>query len=182
MNASAERSKRRRNYVINRRMQFNLVASLLSAILIASLAVTLVASMWLWARSSLGENKYNEYITIERRVPNPEQTGGYKTLSITGVRRWHIILPVLVLNNLAIMLTMTVVGILHTHRIAGPAYKMGRVISAYLDGEPREKIVLREKDQLGALATSINRLLLRIEAEEQQKNVHDNPSQEKNGN
>jgi methyl-accepting chemotaxis protein len=72
------------------------------------------------------------------------------------------VLPFLLLNDLCIMVVMIVVGIVATHRIAGPVYRMQQDISRALAGEEGVVVKLRRRDAFGGLATQVNELLERL--------------------
>lgn len=45
------------------------------------------------------------------------------------------------------------------HKIAGPLYRMGRVLDGFLSGDPVKPVVFREGDQASLLATAFNGFL-----------------------
>lgn len=56
-----------------------------------------------------------------------------------------------------------ILGILFTHRIAGPLYRIRRDMEAVLEGEEVTPITLRKKDELKEFATDFTRVLDLIE-------------------
>ena len=51
------------------------------------------------------------------------------------------------------------VGIMASHRIAGPVFRMKRYLDSVADGNYSERLTLRKKDELKDLADAINRLV-----------------------
>jgi methyl-accepting chemotaxis protein len=74
-----------------------------------------------------------------------------------------VILPPLLLNDLAIMLLFIVVGILATHRIAGPVYRIEVDIERVLAGEKGVRVRTRKRDAFPDLAERVNELIERID-------------------
>ena len=57
------------------------------------------------------------------------------------------------------------VGLLESHRTAGAAYAIRRVVDGLRDGQPQVRVRLRRRDHLQDLARSINQLAETIESE-----------------
>ena len=76
---------------------------------------------------------------------------------VTGV------LPYLLLNDLCIMVLVIVVGILATHRIAGPVYRIEQDIRRVLAGEKGVVVRFRGGDAFPGLAERVNELIERVE-------------------
>jgi methyl-accepting chemotaxis protein len=74
-----------------------------------------------------------------------------------------VILPPLLLNDLAIMLLFIVLGILATHRIAGPVYRIEIDIERVLAGEKGVRVHTRKRDAFPDLAERVNELIERID-------------------
>ncbi|GAH88998.1 unnamed protein product, partial [marine sediment metagenome] len=75
------------------------------------------------------------------------------------INRFELLLPSILINNLVIMVLIAVIGIFYSHRIAGPAYRIGQEIQRVLNGETGVNIRLRKKDKLKELAASVNALI-----------------------
>lgn len=127
----------RRTKVVDGRMQYRIIAVLLATIvgglLLFGIVVGLIA---LWARGT-GQGPLG-----------PE------------LRR---ILPALLVNDLLIMILLIIVGIVMTHRIAGPAFRMEADIDRALAGERGVRVRLRRGDAHADLAEKVNQLLERID-------------------
>jgi methyl-accepting chemotaxis protein len=76
-----------------------------------------------------------------------------------------VILPPLLLNDLAIMVVAIVIGIFMSHRIAGPVYRIAEDIDRVLSGERGVRVRLRRRDALEELADKVNQLLEHIDDE-----------------
>ena len=75
-----------------------------------------------------------------------------------------VILPPLLLNDLVIMLLFIVLGILATHRIAGPVYRIEIDIERVLAGEKGVRVHTRKRDAFPDLAERVNELIERIDS------------------
>jgi methyl-accepting chemotaxis protein len=73
------------------------------------------------------------------------------------------ILPALLINDLAIMALMIVVGIFTTHRVAGPIYRIESDIDRVIAGEKGVRVRLRRHDSFPDLAVKVNQLIERID-------------------
>jgi methyl-accepting chemotaxis protein len=74
-----------------------------------------------------------------------------------------VILPVLLFNDLAIMVVAIIAGIFMTNRIAGPVYRMEEDIDRALSGERMVRVHLRKRDAFPGLAQKVNELIERID-------------------
>ncbi len=84
-------------------------------------------------------------------------------LTIRNVR--EMLLPTLIAIDVAVFLASVVAMIFFTHRIAGPAYRLGKTLRALADGEQPPPVRLRKGDYLTELAEETNRLLQAWEAQ-----------------
>lgn len=125
---------KRRNYVVNRRLQFGIIAVFLTAVLVASIAALLVMML---AAGASGEMEAEQFIDT-------------------------FLVPVL-LNDLAIMAAVVLVGISFSNRIAGPLFQMQTVLREVSAGASGRRVRLRPKDFAQGLAEDINTLLDRME-------------------
>ncbi|MGB2705394.1 MAG: HAMP domain-containing protein [Candidatus Omnitrophota bacterium] len=74
--------------------------------------------------------------------------------------------------NIRLLITMFFVtvlcvgiGILASHRIAGPVFRMIRFLGNVTSGDYSQRLHLRKKDELKDLAEAINRLVDKLESE-----------------
>ena len=98
--------------------------------------------MFYWLSYAYGDNLLKEMITLHKQVT--ETTPGVDgapatervvTRDVTGINRLELILPPVLINNLAIMLILIVAGIVTTHRITGPVYRIEKDVERVLSGE-----------------------------------------------
>lgn len=57
------------------------------------------------------------------------------------------------------------VGILASHRIAGPVYRMIKFLEELTKGDYTKRVILRKTDELQDLAAAINKLVEKLESE-----------------
>jgi methyl-accepting chemotaxis protein len=166
------RTQKRRIKVVDSPFQYRMIAIFL-AVVVAGFAV-FSAGMFLyyWISYSYGDNLFREIITIHKQVTETktvEENGAKKTVTYTttrdipGVNRLELILPPLLINNLAIMAFIIVIGIFATQRVAGPIYRMEKDIERVLGGEKGVRIKIRRKDSFPHLAAKVNGLIERSE-------------------
>lgn len=123
--------------VVDGKFQYRMVAISLSVVLLGLLVFAAVTALFYGIASAAG------------KAPSPEIL--------------LLILPPLLLNDLAIMVVAIVVGIATSHRIAGPVYRIAADIDRALAGERGVRVSLRRKDALSDLAEKVNALIERID-------------------
>lgn len=152
---------KRKTYVINRHLQFRMIATFLVSVLGALALFTLLIIGYYWISTQAGERPMDEYIKIYSRVEDQPGTDGemrYKTVESIS-NRWKLIIPPLLINNALIMIVIAIIGVFYSHRIAGPVYRIKADIEKVLAGEKDVRVVLRKTDKLHDLAESVNLLL-----------------------
>ncbi len=131
----------RRMKVVDGRLQYRIIAVLLTTIVAGLVLFAVVLGLIaLWARGT-----------------------GQGPLGPRLLR----ILPALLANDLLVMLLLIIVGIVMTHRIAGPAFRMEADIDRALAGERGVRVRLRRHDAHAELAEKVNQLLERIDDAQQ---------------
>lgn len=129
--------QKRRIKVVDGRFQYRMIAISLSIVLLGLLLFAAIAALWyMLARATGG-------------APRPDLL--------------LVILPPLLVNDLAIMGVAIIVGVTITHRIAGPVYRMAADIDRALRGEKGVRVSLRRNDSLAELAEKVNALIERID-------------------
>ena len=123
--------------IVDGKFQYRMVAISLSVVLLGLLVFAGVGALFYGIASAAG------------KAPSPEIL--------------LLILPPLLLNDLAIMVVAIVVGIATSHRIAGPVYRIAADIDRALAGERGVRVSLRRKDALSDLAEKVNALIERID-------------------
>jgi methyl-accepting chemotaxis protein len=129
--------QRRRIKVVDGRFQYRMIAISLTVVAVGLLIVA--AATVLFYLASGGPSGF----------PEPES--------------FRLVLPALLLNDLAIMALVIAVGIFTTHRIAGPVYRIKSDIDRVLSGEAGVRVRLRGRDSFPDLAEKVNQLIERIE-------------------
>ena len=86
-------------------------------------------------------------------------------VTIRNVR--DILLPTLIGVDLAAFVLSALLMLFHTHRIAGPAYRLKRTLQQVISGSPPRRIRLRKGDYLTELADAVNDLLLALRQQAQ---------------
>ncbi len=136
--------------------------------MLALLLFTAGTVLYYWASSMVGDNLFREFIDINKQVfvtrtnEAGESVRVPETRTIHGVKRWEIIVPPILINNLLILIVITVIGLFYSHRIVGPVYRINRDLQRVLDGEEGVTIRLREKDRFRDLADRVNILISRL--------------------
>jgi len=163
---------KRKIHVINRQVQYRLIALFLLMVLVSLLVFSGGLVVYYWIAYASGDNLFKEIITIHKQVTESkvvEENGVKKTVNYTttkdipGVNRLEIIIPPLLINDIVIMLLISVFGIYYTNRIAGPAYRMEMDILRVLNGEKGVSVNLRRHDHFYSLAKQVNKLIKELE-------------------
>jgi len=168
---------KRRQLVVDKHFQLRFVGSFLLSVLGSLVVFTLLVGLYYWFSNMAGENLFREFITIDRQVIEERvvlEDGVEKlvkvpsTKTILGVKRWELVLPAILINNLIIMIILIIFGIRYSHRIAGPAFRINSDIDKVLEGKKGVQIKLREKDRLREIAFRVNKLIKRLENAEKE--------------
>jgi methyl-accepting chemotaxis protein len=177
--------QKRRTYLVDRAFQYRFIGMFLLSIMISLLLFTGGTVFYYWASSMAGDNLFHEFIDINKQVYEVrEDASGNKirvstTKTVHGVKRWELVVPPILINNLFMLIVVSVLGILYSHRIAGPVYRINRELGRALDGEAGVRITLRKRDKLRDVATRVNTLLTEFDAvRETMKSVSKNSHSE----
>ena len=71
----------------------------------------------------------------------------------------------LAVNMIFVVMFCIGVGIIFSHRIAGPIERMKKFLEAVSEGDYSQRIVLRKKDELKDLSEAMNKLVEKLESE-----------------
>lgn len=172
-----KKERKRRIYVVDKQMQFRMIATFLFSVLTALLVFTVLIFLYYWFTSMSGNNIFKEYITISRQVEMTDKDGNLMrdasgriltmTEDLPPKNRFDIIIPPILINNLVIMIVMAFVGIFFSHKVAGPVYRIKTDLRQIIEGRKGVRITLRKHDQMKDLADSINQLIEELERERQ---------------
>jgi len=136
---------RRRRYIVKKEFQLRYVGLILAIVLVSALisGYTIYYNSWVL----LGDKLANVY---------PQGRLVHMLRSVTGK---------LALNMALVAILCAGIGVIASHRIAGPIDKMKRFIDDVAKGDYSRRLRLRKKDELKDLAESLNRLVDRLESE-----------------
>ena len=157
--------RKRKIYIVDRGFQYRFIGTFLLSIIIALLLFSGAMMLYYWASTMAGDNLFKEFIDINKQVYKMEENEEGElvqvptTKTIHGVKRWELIIPPILINNLFILIVVSVIGVVYSHRIAGPAYRINRELRRVLDGEKHVRISLRKHDKLQDLAVRVNELI-----------------------
>jgi methyl-accepting chemotaxis protein len=129
--------KVRRTKVVDGRFQYRAIALSLTMVLLGLLLFAGLTAL------------YYAIARVEGKAPDP--------------RILLLILPPLLLNDLAIMVAVIVLGIFMSHRIAGPVFRIAADIDRVLSGERGVRVSLRRRDAFEELAEKVNELFEHID-------------------
>lgn len=167
---------KRKNYLVDRKLQTRFIATFVISILVALFLFTAGSFAYFWAASMAGDNLFKEFITIDKQVfeEREVETNGQvstvrypTTKTIRGVRRWEIVFPPILINNLIILVVISIIGIFYSHRLVGPVYRMTADLKRILAGKGSRKIKLRKGDKFVELAETINKLIEQTDSRSQ---------------
>ena len=128
----------RRRYIIKRGLQFRYIGLIFALAVLASLVTgwAVFATMW----SFLGEKLANVY-------PQGRLIYVLRATNLALIRNLLLVSPL-----------VFILGLLFSHRIAGPLYRIEKTIDEIAKGNLTIRIKLRQGDELSDLADEINRM------------------------
>jgi len=153
-------------------LQYRMVRRLVLTVVISVGLFSSGFAVFYWASYILGDNLFKEYIVVYKQVKTIreisvdgklEQQRSYETLAQPPTTRLQLILPIILLNNLLIIVVLAAMGFWYSHKFAGPVYRIRTVIYRALAGDHDMRITLRDRDELKDLAEAVNALLSRLD-------------------
>jgi methyl-accepting chemotaxis protein len=140
---------RRRTYLINPRFQWRFIGFMATVSLLA-IALLFVSNILFF------RNMEHEALSVGLTADNPyfdflrEQKSTLSTLyfAVSGV----------------VFVVMMGLGILYSHRIAGPLYNLDRKMRRIASGEDPSPLSFRRRDQFLELAESFNAMIVKLRA------------------
>ncbi len=133
----------KRRYIINPQMQFKIVFFLAGIATVAAILICVVAYERLITLGSL----FNSSLIPPAALPE-----AFKMLANSLMIRLGIIVILMIL-------VFGITGILLTHRIAGPIWKLERNLKKFLAGEDIPPIGFRRSDEFRELPRLVNELM-----------------------
>ncbi len=164
----SEKDYKRKTYVVNKQLQFRMIATFLVSVLIALVIFTLSFIAYYWFTTKSGDKPMDEIIRVYSREKVADSAGNESYQSVETITdRWSILVPPVLINNILIMIVIAVIGVFYSHRIAGPIFRIKADIEKVLSGDKDVRIVIRKKDKLHDLAESVNLLLEELQKSRQ---------------
>jgi len=138
-------SYRRRRYLVRKGFQLRYVGLILAVALLSALisGYTVYHNSWIL----LGDKLANVY-------PQGELVSIFRSVNVK-----------LAINLIFISILCVGLGIIASHRIAGPVYRMKVFLTGVISGDYTKRLKLRKSDELTDLADVINRLVDKLESE-----------------
>ncbi len=128
---------RRRQYIIDQKFQWRFVRRLIIPLVLGVVIITLVDYYFIWS-----------FFTS----PTPAR---YENMEFISLK----IVGYLLFYELCIFIPIVVIiGLIISHRVAGPLFQIERILRSIGDGDLSRRIILREKDELKNLAMCINEM------------------------
>lgn len=167
------RSYKRRQKIVDKKLQYQLTGVFLVGVLTAMLLFTAGMIGYYWTRSLLFP--YEEFLTVRTSVEKTAEVveNGEVRMERYSVseeslplRPYEYLAPVILINNLLIMVVIGIFGIIYSHKIAGPMFNINRALDRAASGHFVKPITLRRGDFFHDTAEKINRLLIQIKNEE----------------
>jgi len=136
---------KRRRYIVRRHFQLKYVGLILSVVIISALVsgYTIYYNSW----TLLGDNLANVY-------PQGRLVQIFRSVNIRFM-----------INLIFVSMFCIGIGILASHRIAGPVYRMLKFLEHAAKGDYSQRLRLRKGDEFKELAESINKLMDKIESD-----------------
>ena len=133
--------RRRKNYLINKPMQFAYMG----------------IAIWLLLVGIILAGTVTYYITLDTILTQMEATRTFSGQMYEVVRAINSVLSVKIGVLLVFLVVLTgVLEILYMHRLAGPVYRIERTLREVIEGRGFSPIHLRQKDFFKSLADAVN--------------------------
>ena len=158
--AAKGRSRRSvRNYLIHRRFQLKWTGMI---VLLTTLVFSIFAGTMYWSQSAVDPSLAGEVSSVQMADEAAEATFfGAMMADIRGN-----LMFMLVSSGTLLVLALSAIGVILTHKIAGPAYALQRSIDRVRTGDWRVFRGLRKGDEFVSLADSWNRLIVTLRGKE----------------
>ncbi len=160
------RTYKRSKRVVDRSLQYQMTGVFLLGVLISLLIFTTGIIGYYWMRSII--NPSEEFLTVRTSVEKEAtlQENGETRIEKYMVseespplRPYEYIAPIILLNNFIILIVLGFMGIIYSHRIAGPIYNINRALDLAASGELHREIRLRQGDFFQETASKLNKIL-----------------------
>lgn len=137
--------RRRKTYIVDRSMQYTYIAMVVSMVLVMIVGIAVSNVFLIWMYNRILVEKYNQ-------VP-----GDWKN---------DIWLFLLADTTIVILLVIAAVfySVLHSHRIAGPIYRLKQSILRLQTGDFNFAVTFRQKDFLKDMAEEMNKFIAGLQS------------------
>lgn len=133
---------RRSRYLVKKNLQASYIRMVILPMLLITLTVLLVQHYIYWFSfywAFLGEPEIVSYLENGYALDITKEGLGIKIFFLIAI--------------------FGAVGILNSHRVAGPLYKIEKILRGVSQGNIRERLILRKNDELHEVAAVINQFL-----------------------
>ncbi len=142
------KKSRRKNYLIDRKFQLNFTFRFLLIIIIFVLLTGFSIIMVYYIKYQSGKSFFDNYLVIVKEG---------EAIEITNM--FIITAPVIIISSLIIALFIFIYGILYSHKIAGPIYRVRKTLESINKGFLDFKVKLRKKDKFRDLEEHLNNVI-----------------------
>ncbi len=136
---------RRKHYIVRKKFQLKYVGLIVAAVLLS----VLISGYTIY---------YNSWVLLGSKLANVYPQGMLMQIFRSVNTR-------LVVTMVFVTMLCAGIGILASHRIAGPVFHMIRFLGSVTNGDYSKRLHLRKKDELQDLAEAINKLVDKLESE-----------------
>ena len=160
------RNYKRTKVIVNRSLQYRMTGTFLLGVLLALLIFTTSFIGFHWLRSIV--NPSEQFLTLRTSVEKEAliQENGESKIERYWVseespplRPYEYLAPIILLNNGIILIVLAILGILYSHRIAGPIYHINKALDLAAKGELYHKVRLRKGDFFHETADKLNKII-----------------------
>lgn len=139
---------RRKSYLIDKEFQINFIFGFLIVEIFFIIVIGFLFIFIYYFKYQFGESIFNNYLLIVKKG---------SSLKVTNM--FEIVMPIIIVAGIIIGAFTVGYGLLYSHRIAGPIYRMKRTLTALTRGIFDFKIKLRKGDKFQELTDYINGLI-----------------------
>jgi len=140
-----QKSYRRRRYIVKKEFQLKYVGLIVAVMLLSAVISGYIIY-------------YNSWVLLGEKLANVYPQGML-------VQVFRSVNMRLFVAMFFVAIICVGIGILASHRIAGPVFRMIRFLGNVTAGDYSQRIHLRKKDELKDLAEAINKLVDKLESE-----------------
>ena len=135
-----KKQERRKQYLINKKFQLNFTFRFLRIAIAFILLTGLVLGLLFYFKYQFGGSIFNNYLLLIKEGGAVEVTNMFKALITTPI------IPVIIISTLVIAIFITVYGIVYSHKIAGPVYRINKILESISKGIINIDVKFRKKD------------------------------------